>query len=58
MTSPASVSPRSPLLDRPGAVAADPPDAAVAAHYGDPFGEQRALAAGRGPVDLSHRGVV
>jgi tRNA-modifying protein YgfZ len=52
------VSPKSPLLDRSGAVAGDPPDDAVAAHYGDLFGEQRALAAGRGHVDLSHRGVV
>jgi hypothetical protein len=48
----------SPLLSRTGAVAADPPDAGVAAHYGDPFGEQRALAAGRSFVDLSHRGVL
>jgi folate-binding protein YgfZ len=49
---------RSPLLDLPGAVAADPPDDGVAAHYGDPHAEQRALAAGAGFVDLSHRGVV
>ena len=48
----------SPLLDRPGAVAADPPDAGVAAHYGDPFREQRALVAGEASVDLSHRPVV
>ncbi len=48
----------SPLLRLPGAVAADGPDAGVAAHYGDPFGEQRALVAGRGFVDLSHRGVL
>ena len=48
----------SPLLDRPGAVAADPPDAGVAAHYGDPYREQRALAAGTAAVDLSHRPVV
>jgi folate-binding protein YgfZ len=48
----------SPLLSWPGAVAADPPDDAVAAHYGDPFREQRALVAGEGLVDLSHRGVV
>jgi tRNA-modifying protein YgfZ len=45
---------RSPLLDRPGAVEASGPDAGVAAHYGDPFREQRAPAA----VDLSHRGIV
>lgn len=39
-------------------VAADPPDAAVAGHYGDPYREQRLLAAGEGAVDLSHRQVV
>ncbi len=50
--------PRSPLLDLPGAVAADNPDSAVAAHYGDPFLEQRLLEAGRGLVDRSSRGVV
>jgi folate-binding protein YgfZ len=49
---------RSPLLDRPGAVPADPPDAGVAAHYGDPIREQRHLAAVAGMVDLSHRDVV
>jgi folate-binding protein YgfZ len=49
---------RSPLLGRPGAVEADGIDAGVAAHYGDPFREQRALAAGDGVVDLSQRGVV
>ncbi|HVE26022.1 MAG TPA: folate-binding protein [Sporichthya sp.] len=48
----------SPLLTRPGAVAADGPDAGVAAHYGDPYGEQRLLAGGKAAVDLSHRGVV
>jgi hypothetical protein len=48
----------SPLLALPGAVAADPPDEGVAAHYGNPHAEQRALAAGTGYVDLSHRGVV
>ncbi|MDT0343368.1 CAF17-like 4Fe-4S cluster assembly/insertion protein YgfZ [Streptomyces litchfieldiae] len=48
----------SPLLSLPGAVAADQPDAGVAAHYGDLFREQRALAAGDGFVDLSHRDVV
>jgi folate-binding protein YgfZ len=53
-----STAPPSPLLSRPGAVPADPPDAGVAAHYGDPLREQRGLAAGRGLVDLSHRGVV
>ncbi|HEY2639520.1 MAG TPA: glycine cleavage T C-terminal barrel domain-containing protein [Streptosporangiaceae bacterium] len=49
---------RSPLLNEPGAVPADGPDAGVAAHYGDPFAEQRAIAAGWGVVDASHRGVV
>lgn len=46
------------MLDRPGAVPADPPDEGVAAHYGDPYREQRALAEGRASVDLSHRPVV
>ena len=45
----------SPALARPGAVAADPPDAGVAAHYGDPYREQRLLVAGEASVDLSHR---
>lgn len=49
---------RSPLLDLPGAVPADPPDEGVAAHYGDPHAEQRGLVGGTGFVDLSHRGVV
>lgn len=44
-------------LDLPGAVAADAPDEAVAGHYGDPYGEQRALDRGAA-VDRSHRGVV
>jgi folate-binding protein YgfZ len=48
----------SPLLSLPGAVAADPPDAGVAAHYGDPFREQRALVSGSGLADRSNRGVV
>ncbi len=48
----------SPLLATPAAVAADPPDAAVAAHYGEPFHEQRALAEGAGLVDRSSRDVV
>ncbi len=49
----------SPLLDLlPGAVAAEAPDAGVAAHYGELFREQRALARGEGFVDLSHRDVV
>ncbi|MEU5867196.1 MULTISPECIES: folate-binding protein [unclassified Nonomuraea] len=49
---------RSPLLDLPGAVAADGPDADVAAHYGDLFAEQRALAKGEAVVDRSNREVV
>lgn len=49
---------RSPLLDRPGAVAATGPDAGVAAHYGDPLREQRALIGSGSAVDLSHREVV
>ncbi|OLT38305.1 folate-binding protein, partial [Actinomadura sp. CNU-125] len=48
----------SPLLQSPGAVAADSPDAGVAAHYGEPAQEQRALAAGTAFVDRSNRGVV
>ncbi len=48
----------SPLLELPGAVEADGVDAGVAAHYGDPFREQKMLLAGEGFVDLSHRGVV
>jgi folate-binding protein YgfZ len=48
----------SPLLGRPGAVAADGPDAGVAWHYGDPSREQRLLVEGLAVVDLSHRGVV
>ncbi|MEU1123641.1 folate-binding protein [Streptomyces sp. NPDC005899] len=49
---------KSPLLSLPGAVPAEGRDEGVAAHYGDLFREQRALAAGDGLVDLSHRGVV
>ena len=48
----------SPLLNAPGAVPGDAPDAGVAAHYGNPYAEQRALATGTGMVDRSHRGVV
>jgi folate-binding protein YgfZ len=43
------------LLQRPGAVAGDPPDEGVAAHYGDPLREQTLPAA---VVDRSHREVV
>ncbi len=53
-----SGSARSPLLTEPGAVPADGPDAGVAAHYGDPFAEQRGIEAGWGVVDASHRGVI
>jgi folate-binding protein YgfZ len=49
---------RSPLLDLPGAVAADGIDHDVAAHYGSFNTEQRTLEAGDGFVDLSHRDVV
>ncbi|MFF2864107.1 YgfZ/GcvT domain-containing protein [Streptomyces rubiginosohelvolus] len=49
---------KSPLLSLPGAVPAEGRDEGVAAHYGDLFREQRALADGNGLVDLSHRGVV
>ncbi|MGW1282769.1 CAF17-like 4Fe-4S cluster assembly/insertion protein YgfZ [Streptomyces sp. NPDC002586] len=49
---------KSPLLSLPGAVPAEGVDEGVAAHYGDLFREQRALADGIGFVDLSHRGVV
>lgn len=34
------------------------PDQGIAWHYGDPHREQRALAEGRGVVDLSNRGVI
>ena len=49
---------RSPLLDLPGAVAADGIDRDVAAHYGSFNGEQRTLESGQGFVDLSHRDVL
>jgi len=56
---PATAAPaRSPLLDAPGAVEAEGPDAGVAWHYGDPVREQRRLEAGEAAVDLSHRGVL
>ncbi|HEY8479114.1 MAG TPA: folate-binding protein [Spirillospora sp.] len=48
----------SPLLQTPGAVAADAPDQDIAAHYGDPFREQRALEDGAAFVDRGNRGVV
>jgi folate-binding protein YgfZ len=48
----------SPLLSRPGAVEAGWPDEGVAAHYGDPLREQRALDTAGGLVDRSNRGVL
>ena len=59
---PAAETRPSPLLAGPqavhGAVAAAGPDAGVAAHYGQPAAEQRALDEGHAIVDLSHRTVV
>jgi tRNA-modifying protein YgfZ len=49
---------QSPLLAVSGAVPADFPDAGVAAHYGDPFAEQRALDQAAGLVDRSNRDVI
>jgi hypothetical protein len=48
----------SPLLSIPGAVAADPPDSGVPAHFGEPYAEQRALVSSVGLVDRGNRGVV
>jgi folate-binding protein YgfZ len=48
----------SPYLTLPGAVDGAGPDAGVPAHYGNPIGEQRALAAGTAIVDLSNRAVL
>lgn len=48
----------SPLLAHTGAVPAQGPDTGVAAHYGDPFAEQRALARSAGMVDRSHHDVL
>ena len=48
----------SPLLARTGAVPAQGLDAGVAAHYGDPYAEQRALTRAAGLVDRSHREIV
>ncbi|MFQ6324860.1 MULTISPECIES: CAF17-like 4Fe-4S cluster assembly/insertion protein YgfZ [unclassified Nocardia] len=50
----------SPILVVPGAVAGAPgsPDAAVAWHYGDPLGEQRAAVERVAIVDRSHRFVL
>ena len=46
------------LLALPGAVEAGWPDEGVAAHYGDPMREQRALDTRAGLVDRSNRGVL
>ncbi len=48
----------SPLLATEGAVPAEGLDAGVAAHYGDPVREQRAMDRAAGLIDRSHRGVV
>src|SRR6266566_1136383 len=48
----------SPLLAGLGAVPGQGTDAGVAAHYGDPYAEQRTLARAAGQVDRSHRGIV
>jgi tRNA-modifying protein YgfZ len=48
----------SPLLAWPGAVQAGWPDEGVAAHYGDPMREQRALDGAAAVVDRSNRGVL
>jgi tRNA-modifying protein YgfZ len=48
----------SPLLAFPDAVASEFPDVGVPAHYGDPFGEQRALVGSAGLVDRSDRDVI
>jgi hypothetical protein len=48
----------SPLLAAPGAVPAESPDVGVAAHYGDPYAEQRALSGALGVVDRSNRDVI
>ncbi len=46
------------MLEIPGAVEAAWPDEGVAAHYGDPVREQRAMTKGQVLVDRSSRGVV
>jgi folate-binding protein YgfZ len=46
------------VLDIAGAVAAEWPDEGVAAHYGDPAREQRALSQTRVLVDRGNRGVL
>ena len=49
---------KSELLAWPGAVQASWPDEGVAAHYGDPMREQRAIEESAGVVDRSNRGVL
>jgi tRNA-modifying protein YgfZ len=46
------------MLNIDGAVEAEWPDEGVAAHYGDPMREQRAMTEGQVLVDRSNRGVV
>src|ERR1700733_10581545 len=46
------------VLEINGAVEAEWPDEGVAAHYGDPAREQRAMTEGQGLVDRANRGVV
>jgi hypothetical protein len=46
------------MLEINGAVEAERPDEGVAAHYGDPMREQRAMSEGQVLVDRSNRGVV
>jgi folate-binding protein YgfZ len=46
------------VLDINGAVEAEWPDEGVAAHYGDPVREQRAMTAGPVLVDRANRGVI
>jgi tRNA-modifying protein YgfZ len=58
MPEPGQAGPISPLLSWPGAVEAGWPDEGVAAHYGDPMREQRALDTSAGLVDRSDRGVL
>lgn len=48
----------SPLMSTPGAVGAESPDSGVAAHYGDPAHEGRAMERSSAWVDRSNRGVV
>jgi hypothetical protein len=56
--SPPAVAPASPLMSLPGAAVADGVDAGVAAHYGNPLGEQRRLAEDVAFVDRSNRGAI